>query len=194
MRLATIEDKGIVLNILAFALKDNPTLTSISRKSNGENQILPILEYAFYYSLVRKGVYISDNNKCIAFLNHKKNKGSFLDFIHSIKLIIKGINISKIISIYKHFKTIESLKPTHSNYFHFWFLGADSSSDLKSSTEFIHELIEFSKKHNSSIYAETTLPKNELVFTRFGFSTYNIVESKNLNLKVYLMKLDYLKD
>jgi hypothetical protein len=188
MKKAQITDKAYVLEVLENAMKNNPTLNAISRKVRGKALLNPLLEYAFYYSYARKGVFLSENRTCIAFMNFSKRSGSFTNIKYLLKLILKGISFSKILAIITHIRKIRSYKPADADYLHFWFLGSTKDSDLRSSRCFIEELLKIAERKRIPVYAETTLPKNETVFKRFGFQTYQKLVNQDLNLTTFLMK------
>jgi hypothetical protein len=191
MKEAKITDKDYVVKVLESAMKNNPMLNAISRKVGGNVRLKPLLEYAFIYSISRKGVFLSDNRACIAFMNFSKGNSSWSNILYLLKLIVKGISISKVVSIISHLRKIKSFKPEDSDYLHFWFLGSSKESDLKASRCFIEELFQIAESKKLPIYAETTLPKNETVFKRFGFTTYQKLVNPELNLTTFLMRKEF---
>jgi hypothetical protein len=191
MKEAKLTDKDYVVEVLENAMRHNPTLNAISRKVRGKVRLKPLLEYAFIYSISRKGVFLSDNRACIAFMNFSKGHANWSNILYLLKLIIRGVSFSKVISIISHLRKIKSFKPEGSDYLHFWFLGSSKESDLKASRCFIEELFQIAESKKLPIYAETTLPKNETVFKRFGFTTYQKLVNQELNLTTFLMKKEF---
>jgi len=187
MVLATSGDKEHILQIMEVAFKSNPTMTSFSKVSHEKINIRPILEYAFHYSFTRQGIYLSDDRYCVAFFINSTVKGGMMEKWYLFKLILCGIRLKKIISIYMHLKKIKDSKPGNGKYYHFWFLGANNNNVI-SNTKFVNELLGIANKEKLPVFAETTLLKNEHVFSRFGFNTFKIIESNDLKLKVFLMK------
>jgi len=187
MIIASIKDKEHILHILEGAFKENPTLTSLSRRVNDKINIRLILEYAFYFSIARQGVYLSNDRSSVAFFYPSTAKGGMLEKWYLLKFIIAGIKLNKIKSIYAHLRKIKKLKPKNYKFYHFWFLGSKDGS-VKSTRMFIRDLFKLASLAKSPIFAETTLIKNEVVFSKFGFKTYSKVKSTDLELKVSLMK------
>lgn len=188
MKQATLSDKEIVLEMLEQSFENNSTVIAFSRVVNGSPKIRPLLEYAFHYSLAREGVYLSDDRTCVAFFNSTQKKGRWMDQIYLLRFLIFGARLSKIRSIYRHFKKVKECRSETNRAYHFWFLASSDASTLKSSLKFTHELIYMAINEQCNVYAETSGTKNELVYKRYGFDTYNIVKNEELNLVSYLMK------
>jgi hypothetical protein len=165
-------------------------LNAMSRKVNGQSMMTPILEYSFHYSLARDGVYVSENNDFVAFFNHSKKNGNLTEKFYWLKMLLFSIKIRNIFAIYKHLQRIKAVKANDPNHFHFWFLGSNHCNELKPCFKFASELFELAKQKNAPIFAETTLTQNERVFSRFGFKTFQTIESKELNLRAFLMKVN----
>lgn len=186
---ATIKDKEYVINILHNAFISNPTLCALSRNKNGTPCIRPILEYAFFFTLRRKGIFLSDDRKVVAFMyDSKPVRRNLTEIYYLFRLILFGINIMKIKSIIRHLGNMKNYKPKNSAFYHFWFLGAGKDSDLTTTKKFITELMELSNRNQLPVYAETSLEKNETVYKKFGFSTFETIKNSDLKLTVYLMK------
>lgn len=190
MRKGTLADKDHALSLLQQSFDENPTVTALSRKKGGEYYIQPLLEYAFYFSLARDGIYFSDNDNCVAFFNRSDQKGDMREIYYLLRLLVKGVDVFKIPKILRHLKNVKKLKNAErETYYHFWFLGStNSSSDVRMSSHFIWELLKVAEAENVPVYAETTLKKNSRVFTRFGLELYHELKNENLGIHVYMMK------
>lgn len=187
---ATYQDKDYILNILCNRFKDNPTAKAFSRKKGNEHHVMPMLTYAFYYSMKRGGIYLSNDRTCVAFFNHsKKAKFTFAETFYLLKFLLFGVCLRKLWIMNAHLHKIKETKPSNSHYYHFWFLAANENSSVHSTMEFLNELFDLAKEKNLAIYAETTIPKNEAVYARrFGFQTFETIRNDKLNISVSLMK------
>ena len=188
MILAKRKDKKYVIDMLENSMKHNPTLVEYSRTIRGKSNIRPILEYAFHYSFVREGIYLSDDRQCVGFFNHSKNKFSLIVLYYQVKLVLFGLKLKKLRAIFSHMKKIRSFKPRDTAYYHFWFLGSTPNSTMIATRDFLLGLLDFAKSQNLPVFAETTIPKNKVVFNRYGMKVYETVENEDFKLTTYLMK------
>lgn len=186
---ATYQDRKAVIEILTRSFQANPTLMAMSRMVNGRHNIKPILEYAFKYSMRRKGVFLSEDKTSVAFLNYEfGNRFRFSEILDKLMLVIKTIPLQSMPAILEHLSTIRKVKTTKEPFLHFWFLGSNCQSSVHSTRRFMMDLFEMASAQNMTIFAETTIPKNHRVFERFGFETYSVIENSVLKLKVFCMK------
>jgi hypothetical protein len=185
-----IEDKEMIVEILEEAFQNNPAVSSYSYSRNGRYNLKPVVEYAFFYSLKRNGIFISNDRKIVAFLNNSKNVFSWMVILYQIRLMLFGIKFWKIFAVNNHYKKIKLMRGANEPFLHFWFLGTTQNNKLRDAHEFITELMALASQENLTIYAETSLEKNEKVYTRYGFKTFAEVKTPALNLHVRLMKLD----
>jgi hypothetical protein len=180
----------MIVEILEEAFQDNPAVSSYSYSRKGRYLLKPVVEYAFYYSLERNGIFLSNDKKIVAFMNNSKKVFSWKVIIYQIRLILFGIKFWKIFAVNNHYNKVKLMRAAKEPYLHFWFLGTNQKNKLSDAQEFISELITLASNENMRIYAETSLEKNEKVYTRYGFKTFAEVKTPWLNLHVRLMKFD----
>lgn len=188
---ASKSDKKLIIELLEESFIANSTMLSYSRIVNGKHRIKPFLEYVYHYSNARNGIFLSDNRSCVAFYFRAKKTFNPIVFFYFLKLMFTGIRFSKIVAICKHIRQIKSEKPKNKTYYHFWFLGANKNSCLKSTQLFIKELMSLAESDKLPVYAETTGIKNKYVYTRYGFDTYKTIYTSDLELTAYLMIKNY---
>ena len=133
-----------------------------------------MLDYAYERARNRGGVYISSNEKSVAFC-FSPTKGSF-----SLRELFTEIRFGISVSFVKSLKTLKrqskiSRCRKSGPHLLFWFFGAIKDNN-GSSYELMKELFEESAQLNIPILAETSIDKNRRVYERFGFHTYNIYD------------------
>lgn len=185
---ASKEDKKIIIEMLNNSFQKNATLTSFCKFRNGKYYLKPILEYSFYYSFIRNGIFLSDDKSAVAFLLIQSKKFNLKEMILKLKMVILAIRLSKLSTVQKHYQKIANTKPKNSNYLHFWYLGSTESSTVKSTHNFILELFVHAQNLQLPIYAETSSSKNEKVYQRYGFKTFETIVTDELGLITKVMR------
>jgi hypothetical protein len=191
MKQATIEDKKTVLRILENSFLDNPTLLFLIRNPERRQfYIRRIAEYAFDFAIRRNGVYLSDSGLGVAIcFQYDFMKRDLLDYWNMFKMVVSAFRIRRLISIFRHTKTVERFRPENGDYLYFWFFGvAPDETPRVSARELSLQIMEMAERNKKDIYAETTLLKNRRVYERFGFEVYHSWFNPENGIQVWFMR------
>ena len=103
MKQATRKDKAKVLEILAKTFDEVQGIKwVVNCDENKEQRLKALAEYAFEKSILRNGVYLSDDETGVALFYRNRSRGNLiLDIVNEVKLIFKAISISRIPEILK---------------------------------------------------------------------------------------------
>jgi len=189
MRKATINDMDKVVDILSVTFLENPGVNWLfGEKGNRLKKIRRLMEYAFIKSLVRDGVYISDNEKgaALCYLNNRKSF-SVNEIIYEIKFAVTALSLCRISKVLKREAYRNKMRPPSGNYFYFWFFGVLHGGG-GAGRELFKAIVSESEKTGMPVYLETAIDKNHRVYERFGFETYHYREDENENIKFWFMK------
>ncbi len=191
MRLATKQDKTLVVDILSTTFQDNPSVHNIIKKVDSIH-VRRLMEYAFDSVLETKGVYMSNDNRGVAICYQPslQSKGIYQLYLQ-LKLTFRVIGSSNISKALAHKKLILSKHPKDGKYLNFWFLGVLPKTDIKSVLEIKSAIFEQSKQKTLPIYIETSVEKNRRVYERYGFEVYHKHHLGSGNL--YFLRREPLK-
>lgn len=173
MRKGTIEDKKLVIKIITDTFLDNPAvLWTIKKTGDRKKHIRRLANYAFYKSLNRDGVFISDNNKGVALIyQFNKKSFSFREFFAELNFAFRSIGIFRIPKILKREKLRNSLRPKDGNYIYFWFMGVEKGGN-EAGQELKRGIFNIADKLALPIYLETSVLRNKTVYEKIGFQTF----------------------
>ncbi len=189
MRKATKADMNIVVDIITTTFAKNPGVNwMLKKKSDSAKQIKRLAQYAFIKSYLRDEVYISSNEKGVA-LCYKFNRKRFslIELWYQIKFAFTSINFFKLPKVLKRESYRRKIRPNSGKYLYFWFLGV-LPEGKGAGIELKNSIFQDAIKHNLSIYLETSLKRNQKIYERIGFTTYNYWENKPENIQFWFMK------
>ena len=191
MRKGTFKDRKRVVEIISRSFENNPGINWIFRKNvNHRKAMKRIARWAFIKSLMREGVFLSDNEKGVAFcFRHDYKVFSILEFTHLFWFGITCIKWTRIGRVLRHEAYRESIRPSSGKYLYFWFFGVlpegrEAAFDLKDG------IMNISREQQLPVYVETTVERNVLVYQRYGFKTYFINDNREEGLKMWFMKFE----
>jgi len=189
MRAATLRDRKLVTDIIAFTFTANPGVNWMLRKGgNHERKIRRLASYAFIKSFVRKGVYISQNEKGVA-LCYKFNIKVFslVELFHQLRFALTSISPYRFSAILKREAYRNSQRPGSGEYLYFWFLGVMPGGG-NAVFEIRDEIFRISREENLPIYLETAMDRVRIGYERYGFETFHYWENKDEDIKFWFMK------
>ncbi|MEQ8474450.1 MAG: hypothetical protein RIC35_24850 [Marinoscillum sp.] len=131
--------------------------------------------YAFETGITRNGVFLSDDRQCTAICyRYNFKKDGFKDYWNQLLLVLNCIGISNLSSVLKREAYINKLRPKDGQFLYFWFFGATQRGiKMRSVYELKKHIFDLSKNLNLPIYLETSVPKNQKIYQRFGFEIYH---------------------
>ena len=78
-------------------------------------------------------------------------------------------------------------RPTDGKYFYFWFFAALPDAE-EAAFELKNGIFEMAKKANLPIYTETSVERNQKIYERYGFKTYQIWEDVQEKIKFWFLR------
>ena len=87
---------------------------------------------------------------------------------------------------------IKKLRHKSGNFLYFWFLGVQKEGINKGAVVELKEAI-YKEAANQKlpIFLETSVPKNQRVYQRFGFEIYHTWDNKEEGIKIWCMRKDF---
>lgn len=194
MRLAEKKDLETVIEIICQSFTDNPHINQIIKNDSKRDLRLRILaKYAFYCGLKRKGVYLTEDNHGVVILyKNERQKTSLLEILQKIDLAIRAVTLRRAWFVNKLESSIIHHRKNTEDHLHLWFFGVSKTSIGSGNAR---EMMKFSFSKSLEdklpIYCETSVLKNNIVYNRYGFSDYQILETGINDLKIWFMRRDW---
>ncbi|KAA1245878.1 N-acetyltransferase [Aquimarina sp. RZ0] len=185
MRVATLEDKSRIVDIISHSFDKNTSINYIVKQdANREIRLKKLIEYCFLYGLKFGKIFISeDENAACIILYPKLKKFSWSTVIWDLKLIFEVIGLKKVPKALKRDRLLKSKHPDHC-FVHLWFIGVDPNHQKKrKGSKLLEEVVTFCG--TTPIYLETSVASNIVWYQRFGFET---VETIDLGYTLYILK------
>lgn len=189
MRKATKSDMNLVVNIITETFDKNHGVNWMLKKGGSRTKkIRKLAQYAYIKSYLRDGVYISSNEKGVALCyKFNDNKFSIKELLYKLRFALTSINISRLIKVLKRETKRRNLRPASGEYYYFWFLGV-LSEGKGAGFELKNAICDQASKNNLPIYLETTVERNQKIYTRIGFKTYHYWEDIKEDIKFWFLK------
>lgn len=193
MRKATRADMNSVVNIITETFDKNPgVIWMLKKEGERKKHIRKLAQYAFIKSYLRNGVYISSNEKGVAFC-YKFNsfKFSLTELWYKLKFALTAINILRLSKVLKREAYRCSMRPKSGNYYYFWFLGV-LNEGKGAGFELNNAVISQATKDNLPIYLEITVERNQKIYERIGYKVYHYWEDNKEDIKFWFLKWEPL--
>lgn len=191
MRPACKKDKTLVVHILVSAFEKTHGISWMFRF--GKNRILQLkrlITFAFYKSLYSNGAYISSNEKGVALcFKYNFKFRSLIPVYHQIIFVLTTVRLRAIPKLMKLEKYKKQQRPCSGEYLYFWFFGVEKGGE-DAGFELKNAMFDKAVEMKLSLYAETSIKRNKVVYERYGFETYHVYEDEKENLKFWFMKWD----
>jgi hypothetical protein len=184
---ALYNDKERVVTILTQSFADNPSVNLVVKQSGDRlSRIRQLMEYCFEHCFYSGAVYLSDDrNGCALILYPDKKKFSLKSVLMDVKLVFSVIGLANLKMALHREKLIRQNHPSAA-FLHLWYIGVDPQQQHKGiGSELLLSVLEESRKLNSDIYLETSVPKNIDWYKKYGFSIYKELEFASI---LYLLK------
>ena len=170
------------INIITEAFKVIPAGSHLVKQDEKKEDRYKKLGKFVYNNAVKKnGLYLSSNKEGVAIayiIDPKKEKKSIADFIQELKFAFFISGFKNAITISKRQKYIQKQRPQHEKYIYWEFTGVNPNyqgidSGVFSMGELRNQIYTEAHKKQLSIYTETAIRKNMIVYRRYGFDIYH---------------------
>ena len=189
MRKGTLIDQNLVVSLMVRMFKDNPAVVSLIKPGkNIEKGIRSLAVSSFFQSLHRDGIWISSNQKAVALcFPFNSGKFSLKEFFLELSFAVNYIGLMRLPRILAREAYRKKQRPADGKYFYFWFFAALPDAG-EAAFELKNGIFEQAKKANLPIYTETSVERNQKIYERYGFRTYQIWEDAQEKIKFWFLK------
>jgi hypothetical protein len=172
---ADINEKELIVNILAQSFGDNKSVSYIVKQDKKRSERLKkLMEYSFDICHLFGDVFLSEDKKgCALVVMPDKKKTTLQSILLDAKLATTCIGLSNIKKAMAREGKIKKLHPKEPMYY-LWFIGVDPSEQNKGvGTKHLKEVIIEGASRQRPIYLETSTLKNIPWYEKFGFTVYD---------------------
>ena len=189
---AILDDKDLVVNILANAFADNKSVNYIVRQDNKLiERIKYLMNYSFETCMLFGAVYLSDDkNGCALIIYPEKKKINLKSVLLDLQLIFKTTGFANIKKAVKREAVIQRHHPKDLLCY-LWFIGVTSSEQHKGTgSQLMNEIISEATAQKRIICLETSTLQNIPWYQKFGFTIYSEFD---FGYRLYCLKRELLK-
>ncbi len=180
----------IALGILFDAFKENPSLNWIVKQGAGTDERLHHLcEYCLQVSVLKNGAFISSDEHGVALVYNNKTKiAPFKSLQLCFNLIRRSIGFHRLPRVLYRQYLVKRLRPSNEHLYFFMIAVEKNCNGTGTIAELKNAVYQMSFNCRLPLYAETSLPKNKIVYERFGFKTYNELVLPGAQFKLWFLK------
>jgi len=150
-------------------------------------------EYAFDFGLRRNGVYLTDDGMGVAIIfEYNKVAMNLREYYLQLGLVFKSFTVSRALLVNQLEKSIRLKRAINVDFLYLWFFGvADEALGTSDGRDLMKFIFAQSTDLKTPIYLETSLKRNSIIYKRFGFEIYDVLETGNSDLTLWYMKRPY---
>lgn len=192
VRLAQTHDRELVIRLMTTMFADNPAVLSLIAPGKDKLAgIQSLTEFAFQKCFHRNGVWISTNEKAVA-LCYRFNSGGFYfkEFLYELRFALSFIGLRRLSKILAREAYRKKQRPSNGNYFYFWFFAALPDAG-EAAFELKNGLFDLARKAELPIYTETSVERNQKIYERYGFETFQKWEDPEENIIFWFLKREF---
>ena len=194
MKKAVKSDKEKVVRIICESFDKNPHINYII-KNDGKRgkRIASLAEYAFEAGMRRDGVNLTDDNLGVAIIfRNNEVKMNLYEYWLQLSLVFKSFTISRALEVNSLESLVKKNRESEVDFLYLWFFGvADEGLGTNNGRDLMKYIFNLSYSLKLPIYLETTIKRNNIIYKRFGFEDYKVLNTGRGDLTFWYMKRSY---
>lgn len=194
MKRAIRSDKEKVVRIICESFDKNPHINYIIKNDDKRSKRIAILaEYAFELGMRRNGVTVTDDELGVAII-YRNNfvKMNLYEYWLQAGLALKAFSLLRALKVNKLESLVRKNRETKVDFLYLWFFGvADEGLGTDDGRDLMKYIFKLSFDLKLPIYLETTLKRNNIIYKRFGFEDYKVLNTGIGDLNFWYMVRAY---
>lgn len=187
IRLANIDDKPIILNILTESFKSDPHINWLLEKSNNSNKLQIIMNYLIDETLQKGQIYLTNNNLGVAMWQSEKKESINFGFIKRNLQFLFQLGISTVVRSLNFTKISHNHFAHHPKYFYLLTIGVLPEGQGKGlASMLMNPVLEHCSDSNIPVFLETANPINVEIYKKKGFIVADSIDTSMAS--IYFMK------
>lgn len=187
MRVAVVEDKNVIVEILTAAFINNKSVNYLIPQDGLRfYRIYKLMEYSVEMCMLFGKVYLSDDRKgCALLLYPHLKKFSFRAVLLDVMLIFRSIGLGNVLKAMQREKLIKAKQPSQPMAY-LWFIGVEPKYQrFGLGRRLLEEVMASYALEELPIYLETSTMENLPWYKKFGFEVYDKLE---LSYTLYFLR------
>ncbi|MFM6965147.1 MAG: hypothetical protein ACKOWM_06200 [Sphingomonadales bacterium] len=175
MQLATKNDKSRVIRIFQEAFIDNPHILYLLGNKRLKRKIAIMTRHVIRVAIKRGGIYFSEDREgVLVVFEASKLQLTFIEKCSQYWMALRCFAWRRLPAISRTEKQVQLLRTCQPHDLYVWFYAvSDKALGGPAARELMKDLFSLADRQNASIYAETSLSRNVLIYERFGFECYH---------------------
>ena len=176
--MATVNDRALVVDLLARSFDGNQSVNYIVRQDNKRKaRIRALMDYSFEVCMRFGEVWLSEDRRACALVLFPEEKKTTLKTIWlDVKLIFQAIGWGGVSKAMKREALIKQ-KQLNVPVVYLWFIGVHPLYQHRGAGgKLLQQVIDKAKKRDRPVFLETSTLKNLPWYGRFGFQVYDELE------------------
>lgn len=194
MKSAIRSDKEKVVQIICESFDKNPHINYIIKNDDKRSKRIAILaEYAFELGIRRNGVTLTDDELGVAII-YRNNfvKMNLYEYWLQAGLALKAFSLLRALKVNMLESLVRKNRETKVDFLYLWFFGvADEGLGTNDGRDLMKYIFRLSFDLKLPIYLETTLKRNNIIYKRFGFEDYKVLNTGIGDLTFWYMVRAY---
>lgn len=190
MKLATVEDKALVVDLLAGAFQDNPSVNFIVQQDERRRVRIRVL-MAYGFEMCRRfgAVWLSDDNHACALVLYPARKRFGLRMLWlDLGLVFRAVGIRGIGKVLRREALVKERQQRlrrFSGGAYLWFIGVNPLYQrCGRGTLLLLDILAYEQELQRALFLETSVPRNVAWYQHHGFRTY---DSLHLDKTLYFL-------
>lgn len=178
MKKASVNDRALVVDLLAQSFEDNPSVNYIVRQDDKRiARIRALMAYSFDVCSLFGDVWLADDRKsCALVLYPDQKRTTFKAIWLDVKLILNAIGLDGIKKALKREAQIKK-KQMQVPMTYLWFIGVSPLYQHRGmGNKLLQQVLAEAQRINRPVFLETSILKNIAWYERFGFHVYDKLE------------------
>ena len=191
MKKAIKSDENKVIRIICESFNTNPHINFIIKNDEKRDaRMRTMARYAFRMGLRRDAVHLTDDGLGVAIIyEYGKVSMNLREYILQLGLGINAFTLRRSYMVNSLETLIRKNRASDVDFLYLWFFGvADEALGTSDGRDLMKHIFSMSADQKLPIYLETSIRRNNIIYKRFGFEDYNMLETGKDGLTFWYMK------
>lgn len=187
LKVATKQDESVVVNILCQSFKSDPLISWMLGKSRNPDKLKILMTYLFRQALKIGEIFLTQDKTATAIWKSDLKEKLSWEFIYRNISFLFQIGVKSVIRMLSSESFTYKQFPKYTQYRHLVLLAVLPENRGKGlASDLMNPLLNEMKSTEKPVYLETANCTNVKIYTKKGFSIYNIWQK--IGIKVYYLK------
>jgi len=188
---ATLDDKPLIVDILARAFDDNKSVNFVARQDGRRRErIRRLMDYSFEVCKAFGQIWITkDRSACALLLFPEQKRTTLQTILWDLKLLFLVVGLDRVYAVLNRERLVKANHPADKKFVYLWFLAVDPEQQGNGhGTMLMKKVLEKCADIDRPIYLETSMQRNLPFYTSLGFEVFQTVQ---LSYKLFQLRKQF---